>query len=267
MKQAVKNALPRPLFSALRQIRRYLMLRHRPRLTAPLDSSPALGCCVAYARFGGYCVPLASRHRRAAQLILRGELHEPETIDFLAARCGEGDVIHAGTYFGDFLPALSTALAPGAAIWAFEPNPENYRCATITVQINGLQNVQLANAALGERRTMGRLLTNSDDDGRSLGGASRLVETEGGAGGAETVQVQVVTVDDTVSTDRAVSVIHLDVEGHERQALAGALRTILRCRPVLVLESVPDDAWLSENILALGYRVERRIETNTVLTA
>ena len=71
--------------------------------------------------------------------------------DFMAANCGAGDIIHAGTYFGDFLPALSRALDPDAHLWAFEPSAENFECAQKTVALNGLGNITLMNAGLGAR--------------------------------------------------------------------------------------------------------------------
>jgi hypothetical protein len=77
--------------------------------------------------------------------------------------------------------------------------------------------------------------------------------------------VRVVSVDDIVPSDRHVSVLHLDVEHHEQQALSGALRTIERCRPVVILETVPEPSWMSANVLGFGYREIGRVHENTVL--
>src|SRR5882672_2138462 len=100
-----------------------------------------LQCRVSYNKYGGYCVPSSSVHRPAAQKILSGDVWEPDTIEFMVNHVGDGDIVHAGAYFGDFIPALSQACKPSAKLWTFEPNPENYRCALITIEINGLRNV------------------------------------------------------------------------------------------------------------------------------
>jgi FkbM family methyltransferase len=211
--------------------------------------------------YGSYCVPLSSRHRPAAWAILAGEVWEPDTISFLTASCAGGDVVHAGAYFGDFLPALSRAC--GGTVWGFEPNPESYTCAVETARLNDLRNVTLANAALGARPGEVAMVTR-DRAGRSLGGASRVAGDGDGLDG-HAITVRTVTVDDVVPAHRAVSVVHLDVEGFETFALRGAIRTVRRWRPTLVLETMPDDSWFSENILALGYRVEGAVHENQIL--
>jgi len=228
-----------------------------------VTSGSALQCCVAYNKYGGYCVPMSSRHRPAAQRILAGQIWEPETIEMLISHGNDGDVIHAGTYFGDFLPALSQCCAPGRRVWAFEPNPENYQCAQITGYINAVRNIELINACLGERQGARRMVT-TDAAGRALGGASRIVDCENGMAGAVTVNC--VAIDEVVPEDRTVSIIQLDVEGFEKPALSGALKTIERCTPTIILETLPDEQWLSENILHLGYRVAGKVHDNTILT-
>src|SRR5690606_36519209 len=123
--------------------RQYMRSRYhtRPKLTqmprAKADAQASvLECCIAYNEYGGYCIPLSSAYRPVPQRILAGEVHELRTIQFIIAHAGDGDIVHAGSYFGDFLPALSNNCAPNAKIWTFEPNDENYRCSLITIPIN-----------------------------------------------------------------------------------------------------------------------------------
>ncbi len=222
---------------------------------------------MSYNRYGGYCVPDSSAHRPAARRILASDVYEPDTIEYLRANCGRGDIVHAGTYFGDFLPALSSAVDEEALVWAFEPNRENYRCARVTLELNGIGNVRLRNAGLGSRSER-RPFRVRDEFGRSLGGASRLSEVEQGREPG-TELVELVAIDDVVSEDRHVSLLQLDVEGHEREALIGALGLVERCRPVLVLEDFPGSGlfegdWFASSILSLGYRRERRLHGNAV---
>lgn len=241
--------------------------RTDPKQTTPSEGSgPVLSCVVAYNQFGGYCIPTSSQHRPAAQHILAGDVWERDTLTYLTSHFGEGDAIHAGTYFGDFLPALSAACPDGSMIWAFEPNPENFRCAAITAMINDLENVHLTEAALGSTPGTARLLVKGTR-GRSLGGASRIVSEPADAGRGHTVAVRIVVIDDIVPARRQVSLIHLDVEGSEREALAGALGTITRCRPILILEAVPADPWFSEAIISLGYAVVAGTDGNTILSS
>jgi len=81
--------------------------------------------------------------------------------------------------------------------------------------------------------------------------------------------VQIATIDDSIGTDRNVSIIQLDVEGHEQEALSGALKTIQRCLPILILEVLPnstllESGWFADNILCLGYRKVTNVNGNVV---
>ena len=97
---------------------------------------------IAYNQHGAYCIPNASITRPVPQALIRGKVWEGATIELIARHAGEGDLVHAGTYFGDFLPALAAAVAPGAMIWAFEPHAENFRCSEVTLLLNGIRNVR-----------------------------------------------------------------------------------------------------------------------------
>ena len=265
MKQLAKRLLPDSMVRLVRTFRSQSTVRTNPSFVRFQGESDAvLQCCIAYNKYGGYCVPLSSRHRPAAKKVLAGDVWEPETIEFLMSHCEDGDIVHAGTFFGDFLPALPQTLAPSAKVWAFEPNPENYLCAKITTSINGVENkIELMNAGLGERRESLSMIT-TDTDGRSLGGSSRIINNNCEK---DAITVPIVPIDEIVPSDRKVSVIQLDVEGFEQSALSGALRTIRRCRPILILETLPEERWLSENIFRLGYRSQGVIHGNTILRA
>jgi len=227
----------------IRELIRRAMLRSTPVSSSHPD---ALDCLIASNEFGAYCVPRSSLHRPAAQSILRGQSWEPETIAFMRANCGSGDIIHAGTYYGDFLPALATSLANGALVWAFEANAENFRCAGITVALNAIgEKVQLTHAALGAASGQVALAV-SDSSGRALGGSSHV--DPGG-----TQRVAVVALDAVIPAQRRIAILQLDVEGYEEQALRGAEALIKREKPVLILETVPVGAWFDGLLAECGY--------------
>lgn len=240
-------------------------LRRRPRALAPSRPQPrdVLQCRFASNEYGAYAVPHSSEHRPAAQAILDGRVWEPETVSLLL-KCDAGaDVVHAGTFFGDFLPALGRSRMPGARVYAFEPSSENYRCSQITVLLNNLDNIVLTRAGLDVTSGEGELAIRSLD-GVALGGTSHLVAGGGSAPGM-TERVPLTSMDAIVPADRRVAVVHLDVEGHEQAALEGGLQLIRRCRPLLVLETPPPTEWFESNLGDLQYRVADRVCGNTVL--
>ena len=224
-----------------------------------------LRCVIAYNRYGGYGVPRSSMHRPCAQTILAGGVFEPPTVAALEHHGRVGDIVHAGTFFGDMIPAAARACGPSGFVWACEPNHENFRCASLTIAINGLTNVRLHHGALGEKPGLATLMVRGPG-GKSLGGGSRLVEP-GAAPPDATYDVPVLRIDDLVPPDRPVALIQLDVERQERQALTGALATIRRCRPALIVETVPDDAWIAANLVPLGYAPAGMVGPNALFVA
>jgi FkbM family methyltransferase len=270
IKKLVKSIIPyESMPFGLRKLVSKIVQINKPKNVKALAGSRdnVLNCMIAYNALGGYCTPLSSFQRPVVQQILKGRVHESDTIEYMLKNCGHGDIVHAGTYFGDFLPGLSTGISQNAKIWAFEPNLENYRCAQITILLNGLENVTLKNAGLGEANAVKKMLVQTDD-GTNLGGASRIVnEQENGT----TIKIAIVSIDQSVPSDRNVSVIQLDVEGYEKEALQGALNTLQRCKPILILEDNHDDLitseWFLKNIMSLGYVLSGKVHMNTVLIA
>jgi FkbM family methyltransferase len=215
-------------------------------------------------QYGKYCVPISSESRPAAATVLNGKVWEPRTIAYMIKNCGDGDIIHAGAYFGDFIPALSHALAPGARLWAFEPSSENHACAAQTVALNELTNVSLLNAGLGVATDTAALCVGSPS-GKSLGGASTITRKQHLTRHYE--EVKIVALDDVVGADRKVSILQLDIEGYEQKALKGARRILTQCKPLLILENLPKSPrWQEKHITGLGYREVGQIHGNYVLS-
>lgn len=231
---------------------------HRPRQTTCKRPGTS-NITVAYNTHGGFAIPIASHERPAAQAVLRGSVYEADTIKYIRNHSSAGDVIHAGAFFGDMLPALSDGLSASAFLWSFEPNRENFRAATLTVAINELSNVRLFHAGLGAKSERADI-TVTDAAGRHLGGRSRFEELPQG----KTESVDMVSIDSTVPNDRHVSVIHLDVERFESQAIQGALETIARCHPLLIVENLPNAEMMS-SLQTMGYQQVTTIDVNKVL--
>jgi FkbM family methyltransferase len=264
VERLAKSIIPASLHPLAGRLRFKLAPRSTPRFRAwRYKEWPVLQCDIAYNVLGGYCMPLSSRHRYAAQVVFRGDVYEPDTIDFIVQNAKDGDVIHAGAFFGDFLPALSRGCARSSKIWAFEPNHENYRCSLITILINDLQNVNLVNAGLGEITGVGTLVT-QDEKGKSLGELS-YIQQHSGPKPLEALTVNIVAIDEVIPVDRKITVLHLDVEGYEQQALTGALATIRRNCPFLILETMPSEEWFIKNLKPLGYRIDRVIQPHNTL--
>lgn len=152
-------------------------------------------------------------------------------------------MIHAGTSFGDMLHTYSLS---ASRVYAFEPVLDNYYLAKKNAERLGLRNVLLFNAALSDANGVVRIVTEQSDGGFA-GGASTVGEVPG----RRSEPVTALRIDDLPIED--LCLLQLDVEGHERQALTGAVETIRRFSPVVLVEdNVGDCAGV---LGGLGYRL------------
>jgi FkbM family methyltransferase len=226
-----------------------------PRVLANID------CTLSENTFGRYCIPKSSQHRPAPQAVLRGDVWELETIEFMRRHVADRDIVHAGMFFGDFLPGLASAMAPGRTIYAFEPNAENFSAAQWTVALNGLSNVQLFNTGLGAEKKQACMRTSIN--GRALGGASHMVDQTGPVDDGGIDSVDLVTIDESLPATADIGILQLDVEGYEEFALRGGIGTIRRCLPIIILETVPD-AFVNRYLVPLRYSHAGNVCGNTI---
>jgi FkbM family methyltransferase len=219
---------------------------------------------IARNEFGVYAIPASSAYRPCAATTITGGVWERETVSFIRKHAGARDIIHAGAFFGDFLPPLSAALPPTARVWAFEPSPLSFRHAQQTIALNGIENVELRMAGLGETRAK-RNLAFAGPEGSRFGGHSFFAADDEKSPRGETVEAEVVRIDDAVPADRDVGLVHLDLEGYELRALRGGLETIRRCRPIVIIEANKPTPRCVKLLAPLNYRIVGMVNGNLVL--
>jgi FkbM family methyltransferase len=133
---------------------------------------------------------------------------------------GKGTAIQAGANCGFFPTKLA---ADYDNVLTFEPMPELAAIARRNLERHNVDNVKLYEMGLGsEAGTASVTFVDSKNCG-----ATGLTEGEG--------EIELIAIDNFFLDD--VSLIWLDIEGMEADALRGAINTIKRCRPILVLEN------------------------------
>lgn len=171
-----------------------------------------------------FFVPAYATHRPASRKLLRGQFYEPDTHRLMQVLLPQrpGDLVHAGTFFGDMLPTFAAACQ--GRVYAFEPVLESYVLAKLCLIHNDIKNVALFNAGLGAE--LGIVHMDTGDGQAHRGGASQV---------ADTGQVTTLMAIDCLAIE-TLAVLQLDVEGFEEPALQGAEQTIARHRPVIMVE-------------------------------
>lgn len=181
-------------------------------------------------------------------LDLYGEF-SPEESDFLCQLVGLGSVvIDGGANIGALTVPLAKAVGPQGVVFAIEPQRLTFQALCANVALNSLSNVRTIHAALG--RMAGEIPIPQLDLSRpqNVGGFS----VSGYTTGEPTPRITI----DSLKLP-GVSLIKLDLEGMEREALDGAANTIRLCAPMLYVESdrkeQRDD--LIRDLKGFGYRL------------
>lgn len=173
----------------------------------------------------------------------------PDETEFLLSLVGPGSVVlDGGANIGAMTVPLAKRVGPWGRVIAVEPQRLTYQALCANIALNSLANVTALQVTLG--KAAGALTIPPLDltQPQNVGGL-----TAKGHAFGETVRT--IAIDD-LRLD-GVTLIKLDVEGMERDALAGAAETIRQFQPILYVENDREEhkAALIADCKALGYRV------------
>lgn len=196
-------------------------------------------------KYGIYSIPEEIEYTYTAKTILEGNVHEPTTIEFIKSI--GGNVIHAGSGFGDFLPALTNC----DKVFTFEPNTLMYQCSLETIRLNNLTNITIYPCAIGEYDG-NSTLKHIDEKGLEMGTRSEIGK------GYDIIMSKL----DSIITEK-IDLIHLDLEGYEFQALKGAKQLIERDKPIIVLEIDTRAVDYNDFMLSINYEPYKQLIYNS----
>ena len=196
-------------------------------------------------KYGVYAIPEGIEYTYTAQTILEGGVHEETTIEYIKSI--GGNIIHAGSGFGDFLPALKDC----NHLFVFEPNPLMYQCSLQTIRLNNLTNVSLYSHAIGEYDGKSELKI-TDESGLEMGPRSEI---------GDGIGVKMIKLDTFIV--EKIDLIHLDLEGYEFGALKGAKELIERDKPIIVLEIDTRAVDYNNFMLSINYEPYKQLIYNS----
>jgi FkbM family methyltransferase len=149
----------------------------------------------------------------------------------------EGDIIDVGANIGVVGASLARQIGARGHLHAFEPSPESFKMAAATMALNNLENVTVAEAALGD--------TDGDITFHATPGNSAIASSYRHGFPLLNEWAEIIVPSrriDTLLREGAfknVTLIKVDVEGSEMRVLGGAKETIRRFRPMVVYEYTP----------------------------
>jgi FkbM family methyltransferase len=162
--------------------------------------------------------------------------YEKHLAELFAYLVRPGDrCVDVGANVGVHTVRLARLVGPSGEVIAIEPDPDVVRRTNRNIALNGVANVRVVAAAASEQAGQTRLFRPSPQDTNRA--RASLLPHPYLTGTAAAVPV--VTVDD-VCAGQPVSLIKIDVEGHEAAVVRGAADTIRKCAPSVVFEYVPE---------------------------
>lgn len=149
-----------------------------------------------------------------------------KVVDRIKSYLKEKDVIDAGAFIGDsalmFLREYNCK-----RIFAFEPESKNYNLLQKTIEINKCSKITPVKKGLGDKT--GRRVSIA-----SVGSSSCILR---GVNDVSGEIVELTTIDDFVNKNQYsnIGLIKMDIEGYEYEAIKGAIETIRKNQPILLI--------------------------------
>lgn len=172
-----------------------------------------------------------------------------------------GDVVvEAGANIGTHTVALSRLVGASGGVHAFEPLGINHRLLCGNLLANDCHNVRTYQVALGDEIGFAPFpdvdVAGAGDQGINFGALGFYAAAD------QPTQLCPLLAVDALALAR-LDFLKIDVEGHEREIVCGAIETIRRCRPVVYLETLNHHAatlapdghtrWTIEKLKPEGY--------------
>jgi FkbM family methyltransferase len=183
----------------------------------------------------GFQMELDGRDEVTGELLRTGEW-EASTGATLREHLHPADTfVDVGCHVGYFSLLASQLVGESGQVISIEANPNTADRAQRNIAINGTRNITLVRKACGDETKelafhCARMINS---------GGSSLAQANAGRG-SQAVVVQAVTLDSLLVGIPRISLMKVDVEGFELPVLRGAVQTLEREHPALVLELKPE---------------------------
>lgn len=182
---------------------RYLPLKFIKRFT--------IGRLIKYTLVDGHRMYLDERD--SLKLLVNGS-YELFKTDLVKKHVRPGDiVVDVGANIGYYTLLFAKLVGENGKVYAFEPDPTNFRLLQKNVQVNGYNNVVLVQKAVSSKTDRAKLFLSATNKGDH-----RMYDSNDGR---PAVEIETVSLNDFFCADMKVDFIKMDIQGAEGGALQG----------------------------------------------
>jgi FkbM family methyltransferase len=142
--------------------------------------------------------------------------YEPKHLELMKKIVKEGDVvIDIGAHIGYYTLLLAKLVGPKGKVFAFEPNPENFKVLKKNIELNGYKNVVLEQKGISNKNTKTKFYFSKVNTGD--GRVYKITGEE-----RESCEVELIRLDDYFRKKRlSPSFFKIDIQGFEPAAFEG----------------------------------------------
>ncbi|MBU1132777.1 FkbM family methyltransferase [Patescibacteria group bacterium] len=138
-------------------------------------------------------------------------------------------VLDIGANSGTFTYFVSTMVGDEGKVYAFEPEPANYKALDRLVKSKNLQNVKTYNVALSSKQGTETLFVDKLSPGSHSFAEDNLISaTKNG------IEVQTTTLDSVLAANGRVDIIKIDVQGAEGMVFEGGQKLLQQEGPISI---------------------------------
>lgn len=140
-------------------------------------------------------------------------------------------VVDAGANKGAYLYWLRRAVGASGSVHAFEPQPTLAKYLLDICRIMDWSNVHVKAAAVSDKSGIARLHVPGEKDSPGASLEAAVADKPG-----HSFDCPITTLDEQLAKAERVSLLKVDVEGHELNLFRGAEQTLKKHRPLIVFE-------------------------------
>jgi FkbM family methyltransferase len=196
--------------------------------------------------------------------LLENGAYDPEGLDLMtmvveSCRVKNGDgvvTVDVGANIGAITLSLAQYMEGWGRVLAFEPQERLFYALCGNIVLNNIENAVAYRTAIGRYDSAIDFPVPDYGKASNFGGVNALGTADIGQKFERMVSVQTKRLD--VLGMQRLDFIKMDIEGMEIEALTGALQTINRCRPIILVEWIKVGQQVLEDFFAtIGYTTAR----------
>lgn len=187
--------------------------------------------------------------------------YEHENYLFLQETVKPGwHLIDIGAHFGLFSTCASQLTGPTGKIICFEPTPATFSILKKTLALNHCNNVTPIQAAVSDKEGTATFYMGEKDGCNS----NSLINNSLGGGEKSGYEIKTVTIDGIVSEyAMRPDLIKVDAEGAELEVLKGAIKTLEKYKPIVIIGLHPFSftdkpaalGTIWDLVISIGYKI------------